>query len=151
MRIAIPIWEDKVSPVFDTALRLLVVEVENQKETSRFVYYIEEQDLTRKCHRIRNLDVDILICGAVSHPFLQILRASGLDVIQEISGQAEEVLEAYLQGNIFHSRFLMPGCRRARHRHGKKIRNQMQPKKQKQINRKGDCNVNREQELRLKS
>ena len=102
MRIAIPIWEDKVSPVFDTALRLLVVEVENLEEASRFIYYMDEQTLTRKCQSIRNLDVDILICGAVSHPFLQILRASGLDVIQEISGRAEEVLEAYLQGNVFH-------------------------------------------------
>ena len=118
MRIAIPIWEGKVSPVFDTALRLLVVEVENKKEAARFIYYIDEQDLTRRCRRLRNLEVDILICGAVSHPFLQMLLASGLDVIQQISGRAEEVLEAYLQGNIFPSRFLMPGCKRCQHRYG---------------------------------
>lgn len=116
MKIAIPIWEDKVSPVFDTALRLLVVEVENREEECRFVYFMDEQDLTRKCRRIRKLDVDILICGAVSHPFLNMLKASGVDVIQQISGRAEEVLEAYLRGDLFHSRFLMPGCKR--HGHG---------------------------------
>ena len=38
MKIAIPIWEgDKISPVLDTALRLLVVETENKSEVSRFV------------------------------------------------------------------------------------------------------------------
>jgi len=122
MKIAIPIWEDRISPVFDTALRLLVVEVEGKKEASRFVYYIGDEDLTRRCQHIRTLDVDLLICGAVSHPFLHMLLASGLEVIQQISGRAEEVLEAYLKGKIDNARFLMPGCKRHRCRHGKDIK-----------------------------
>jgi predicted Fe-Mo cluster-binding NifX family protein len=120
MRIAIPVWEDKVSPVLDTALKLLVVEVKGRREESRFVYHIDEHDLSYKCHRIRKLDLDILICGAVSHGFLQMLLGSGLDVIQEISGPAEDVLKAYLQGNIFQPRFLMPGCKRGLHRCGRR-------------------------------
>ena len=32
MKIAIPIWEGKVSPVFDTASRLLILHVEGNKE-----------------------------------------------------------------------------------------------------------------------
>ena len=119
MRIAIPVWEEKVSPVFDSALKLLVVEVKDNREESRFVYHIDESDLSQKCHRIRKLDLDILICGAVSHAFLQILLASGLDVIEEISGRAEDVLKAYLQDNIFQPRFLMPGCRGYRFGHGR--------------------------------
>ena len=119
MRIAIPVWEDKVSPVLDTALKLLVVEVKNQSEESRFVYHIDENDLSYKCQRIKKLELDILICGAVSHAFLQMLLASGLDVIQEISGLAEDVLHAYLKGNIFQPRFLMPGCKRGLHRCGR--------------------------------
>lgn len=120
MRIALPVWEDKVSPVLDTALKLLVVEVKDQREESRFVYHIDENDLSYKCHRIRKLELDILICGAVSHAFLQMLLASGLDVIQEISGPAEDVLNAYLQGNIFQPRFLMPGCKRGLRRCGRR-------------------------------
>jgi len=125
MKIAIPIWEDKVSPVFDTALRLLVVDVDGNKEASRFIYYIGEQDLARKCQHIRTLDLDLLICGAVSHPFLHMLLASGLEVIQQISGKAEEILEAYLKGNIYNARFLMPGCKRYRCRHAKEMGNSM--------------------------
>jgi predicted Fe-Mo cluster-binding NifX family protein len=67
------------------------------------------------------LDVDILICGAVSYTFLQMLQSSGLEVIQQISGQVEEVLKAYLKGNIYNTKFLMPGCKRYRSRHGKDI------------------------------
>ena len=129
MKVAIPIWEDKVSPVFDTSLRLLVVEVENRKEVSRFIYYMDEQDLTRKCSRISKLDVDTLICGAVSHPYLRMLLASGLEVIQQVSGRTEEVLEAYIQGKLFHSRFLMPGCKRYRYGMERKLGNYLQPEK----------------------
>jgi predicted Fe-Mo cluster-binding NifX family protein len=121
MKIAIPIWEDKVSPVFDTALRLLVVEVKDNKELSRFIYYIGDEDLTRRCQRIRTLNVDILICGAISQCFLHMLLSSGLNVIQQISGRVEEVLEAYIKGKIHNSKFLMPGCKRYRCRHGKDI------------------------------
>jgi predicted Fe-Mo cluster-binding NifX family protein len=121
MKIAIPIWEDKISPVFDTALRLLVVEVKGKEEASRFIYYIGDEDLTRRCQHIRTLNVDILICGAVSYTFLQMLQSSGLEVIQQISGRIEEVLKAYLKGNIYNTRFLMPGCKRYRCRHGKNI------------------------------
>lgn len=118
MRIALPLWEGKISPVFDTAIRLLVVDINEQREESRFLYYIDENDLTQKCHSIKKLDLDTLICGAVSQTFLKMLLASGLDVIQEISGPAEEVLEAYLKGDIFQPRFLMPGCKRGRRRCG---------------------------------
>jgi predicted Fe-Mo cluster-binding NifX family protein len=114
MRIAIPDWEGKVSPVFDTASRLLVVEVEDQGETSRFEIYLDEQDLSRRCFRMQGMEIDILICGAISRPFLRMLTACGIEVIPEISGLAEEVLQAYLKGNLFHSRFLMPGCKRNR-------------------------------------
>lgn len=112
MRIAIPIWEDKVSPVFDTALRLLVIDFEKDREASRLAYHIGEQDLSWKCHRIESLNPDVIICGAISHFFLNILRATGIEVIEHISGRTEEVLEAYLKGDIFNSRFLMPGCKK---------------------------------------
>ena len=120
MRIALPVWENKISPVFDTALKLLVVELKDMREESRFLYHIDESELSQKCQRIKKLELDTLICGAISQVFLQMLLASGLDVIQEISGPAEDVLEAYLKGNIFQPRFLMPGCKRGLRRCGKK-------------------------------
>lgn len=112
MRIAIPIWEDKVSPVFDTASRLLVIEFDNRQEVSRLVYDMGEEDLSWKCHRIKSLAPDVIICGAISHLFLYMLNVVDLDLIQHISGRTEEVLEAYLKGDIYNSRFLMPGCKR---------------------------------------
>lgn len=110
MRIAVPIWEDRVSPVFDTASRLLIIEAENQTETSRFETYLDEQDLYRRCFRIQNLGIDILICGAISRPYFRRLMATGVNIISGISGHLEDVLKAFLQGTLYQPRFSMPGC-----------------------------------------
>ena len=109
MKIAIPIWEDRISPVLDAASRLLIVEIVNKKEASRFETFFEGQELPYKCVRIRGLGIRTLICGAVSMSFSKMLEASGINIISGISGHPEAVLDAYLHGNLYHSKFLMPG------------------------------------------
>jgi len=113
MKIVLPVWEDKISPVFDTAMRLLVVEFDNWKEeVSRHAYHIGEGELSWKCHRIKELDPDVIICGAISHLFLNMLKGTGLPVIQNIAGKTEDIIEAYLKDDIYNARYLMPGCKR---------------------------------------
>ena len=114
MRMAIPIWEDKISPVLDTALRLLIVEVDGRSESSRSVISLEEQDLMRRCLRIKGLGVDIIICSAISQPFLKMLKAGGIEIIPEISGTPEDVLQAYMKGNLFSPKYMAPWCNRNR-------------------------------------
>ena len=114
MRIAVPTWENRISPVLDTASRLLIVEIVDQKEASRFEALLDEQDICRRCLRIQGLEIDILICGAISCPFLRLLMASDINIIYGISGNTEDVIAAYFDGTINHARFLMPGFRRNR-------------------------------------
>jgi len=110
MNVAIPIWEGRVSPVFDTASRLLVLQMDERDEKSRFETYLDEHDVTRKCARVQGLGVDVLICGAISWHFRRLLGASGIQVIPWISGPAEEVLDAFKKGALLNSKYLMPGC-----------------------------------------
>jgi predicted Fe-Mo cluster-binding NifX family protein len=109
MKIAIPVWEDKVSPVLDTASRLMVVELKEGGPSNRFEIYLDERDLSRRCMRIQDLCIDTLICGAVTRHFSEMLKALGIKIIQGVSGQPEAVLNAYLDGTLAHSKYLMPG------------------------------------------
>ena len=111
MRIAVSIWEDKVSPVLDTATKLLITESRTQKKGSRFEVFLIKKDLSQRCSFIRKLEIDVLICGAVSRIFSEMLKASGIKVISGISGPVEDVLEAYLNGDLPQPKFLMPGCK----------------------------------------
>lgn len=122
MRIAMPIWEGKISPVLDTASRLLVVEYDDRGEIARFEVYLEGDAPPGKWLRLHGMGIRTLICGAVSQSLLRTIDASGITVIPEIAGRAEEVIEAYARGRLNHSRFLMPGCRRRRARGESEIR-----------------------------
>jgi predicted Fe-Mo cluster-binding NifX family protein len=109
MRIAISIWEDKISPLLDTASKLLIIENKTQKESSRYEVHLLKQDISKKCRFMQSLHIDVLICGAVSRQFSEMLKASGIEVISGISGPARDVLETYQQGQPLHSKFFMPG------------------------------------------
>lgn len=109
MKIAVPVWEGKVSPVFDTASRLLILQVENNRETLRSERDMDERNLARRCSRIKTLNLDTLICAAISRYFYRMLVAADIEVIPWISGPVEEVLEAYMHDTLHHSKFLMPG------------------------------------------
>lgn len=111
MKIAVPIWEDKVSPVLDTAAKLLIVETLNQNEIGRTEALLDELEISRRCFRIRKLKIDVLICGAVSRTFSDMLAASGIHIIPGISGAVEEIVAAYFGGTLNQSKYLMPGCR----------------------------------------
>ncbi|MBW1714368.1 MAG: dinitrogenase iron-molybdenum cofactor biosynthesis protein [Deltaproteobacteria bacterium] len=109
MKIAIPTWNGRVSPVFDAASRLVVVEVGEEGEYSRFETDISEYFPPSKTMRLTGLGVDTLICGAISKPLANMVTTAGINLIAWISGQVEDVLHAFLQGNLFDVQFMMPG------------------------------------------
>ncbi len=109
MRIAVPVWGDKISPVLDTASRLQVFELVENTWLTEFETFLKEKEISKRCSRILKLKVDAIICGAVSRYMSDILAAAGIKIIAGIAGCYTEVLEAYQEGRLFCDRFLMPG------------------------------------------
>ncbi|MFO8165445.1 MAG: NifB/NifX family molybdenum-iron cluster-binding protein [Thermodesulfobacteriota bacterium] len=110
MKIAIPTWNGRISPVFDTASRLLVVEIKEKSEVARFETDISEHFLPGKTMRLTGLEIDTLICGAISRPLAYMITTAGIKLIPWIAGQVEEILEAFLKDNLFDPQYIMPGC-----------------------------------------
>jgi predicted Fe-Mo cluster-binding NifX family protein len=133
MRIAIPTWQGRVSPVFDTAQQLLIVEAADGVETGRHVEALRQEMAPQRAARIRELGIEVLICGAISWPLADMVAAAGVGLVPFINGECEQVLTAYLADRLPSPQFLMPGCcgrgrgrgfgpgagmGRGRHRHG---------------------------------
>ena len=110
MKVAIPTWEGKISPVFDVARYLLVVNIKEGAEISRHKEALPEMEVTRRAKHITGLGVDSLICGAISRPLEMLLLSSGVKVISQICGPVEEVLKEFLSGQMTFKAFQMPGC-----------------------------------------
>jgi predicted Fe-Mo cluster-binding NifX family protein len=110
MKLAIPTWNSRVSPVFDVAQRLLVVTLDGDGEVGRAEAAIQETQLADRAKRVTQLGVDVLICGAISMPLEAMLVSTGMRVIPHTCGTVEEVLQAFASGRLTDETFLMPGC-----------------------------------------
>lgn len=116
MTVAMPIWENRISPVFDASRRLLVVALEDGRETDRYDVSLDEESSPARARRILDLGVDVLICGGISRSLSALLIDLRVEVIPWVSGSPEQVLAAYLLDGLSSPRFTMPGCRRHRGR-----------------------------------
>ena len=110
MRVAVPTWANRVSPVFDVARQLVVTEIENGAVVSRNEAQIEETEPMTRAKRVADLGVSVLICAAISMPLEVMLASAGVRVIPHTCGPVEDVLRAFVSGRLTDQAFLMPGC-----------------------------------------
>jgi predicted Fe-Mo cluster-binding NifX family protein len=110
MRLAIPTRNDRVSPVFDSAGQVLLVDLDGGEERARCIAPLPADPLPARVTRLQELGVAVLICGGVSRPLRQLIEANGIRVYPWIAGPTDEVLKAYRQGRLHDAQWLMPGC-----------------------------------------
>lgn len=122
-KVAIPIWDERISPVLDSAACLAVFDVEDDLEPQRQLINIPQAHFTLKAKYIADLKVDTILCGAISRPLRGILIRRGINVYPWLTGEVMDVLQAYLSGELASERFALPGCRRrGRYRQGRRNR-----------------------------
>jgi predicted Fe-Mo cluster-binding NifX family protein len=118
MRVAIPLWQGRVSPVFDEANRILLVDVSEKQEQRRQEESLTTRNPFERAQMLPKLGVDLLICGMISQTQQTALASAGIRIIPHICGPMEEVIAAFLEDRIENGALLMPGCggcKRMRH------------------------------------
>jgi predicted Fe-Mo cluster-binding NifX family protein len=110
MRIAVPYWQGRVSPVFDVARNILLIDVQNGLELRRNKKPLVQKDVLARAKRVSQFGVDVLICGAISRLSELTLSSLGVKVIAHICGPVEDVIKAYVSDRLTENSFLMPGC-----------------------------------------
>jgi len=109
MKVAIAVWEDRVSSVLDFSQQLVVVEFDAGGETSRVQMALPEQNALTRLVRLRELGIDVLICGAVSQPLASAFTTSGVQLLPYVTGGVDDVLRAYQTGELGLPQFRLPG------------------------------------------
>ena len=77
MKIAIPQWKNRVSPVFDVAGTFILIEIEEGHEQRREKNSFQPGEAFNRVGMLRQLGVEVLICGAVSRPLEGDLVSAG--------------------------------------------------------------------------
>lgn len=110
MIVAVPVWQDRVSPVFDTASRLLVVHQQCGQEVERREFTLGALEVLALARSVIELRVEVLLCAAISEPLRQALERGGVRVETHLCGEVDALLAAFANGNWRTSEFKMPGC-----------------------------------------
>lgn len=110
MRIAIPVWNSRVSPVFDVARTIRVTDIDGEDGGAN-------QPATHALNPVRpvatltELGVDVLVCSAISAPLAAALSASEIEVISDICGAPDEIIASLAAGDETLDGFRAPGSR----------------------------------------
>jgi predicted Fe-Mo cluster-binding NifX family protein len=122
MRVAIPQWQGRISPVLDSSSDLLLIDVDAGHEVRREERQLPTKNPLARALEIADFGVETVICGAISAPMEARLVSNGVRVIGFICGTVDEVLQAFLHGDLARPAFAMPGCQGRRGKGGKGMR-----------------------------
>ena len=119
MRIALTVWNGRIAPVFDVAGTVRLVEHDGEGfADDQTVVLPKESGMISRIDALIAMEIDVLVCGAVSRPVHRMIASSGIRVHSFVSGETDEVLEALLAGKLEEKPFCMPGCGMGRNRQG---------------------------------
>lgn len=114
MRLGIPVWRGEVSPVFDVAGKLLVIDVEDGREAARRVVQLGAPDESERADHLAALGIDVLVCGMITGALEQLLTAAGVRVVSLVCGPVEQVARVIITGGQMPPECLVPGYTRPR-------------------------------------
>ncbi|MEE4270649.1 MAG: NifB/NifX family molybdenum-iron cluster-binding protein [Thermoanaerobaculales bacterium] len=111
MRIAIPVWNGRVSPVFDVARTICVADIDGElgEPNPRAIHALNP---VRPVSTLTDLGIDLLACSAISAPLASAMSAAGIEVISDICGSPDEIIEALAAGGDGLEGLRSPGSRR---------------------------------------
>ena len=113
MKVAVPNWRGRVSPVLDVAEQVLLIDLDNRGNAGgRRTERLESAAPHDRARRLTELGVDVVVCGAISSPLETLLVAGGIRVFPLICGDVDEVVQAFRDGTLDDERFAMPGSTR---------------------------------------
>ncbi|MFC1562872.1 NifB/NifX family molybdenum-iron cluster-binding protein [candidate division KSB1 bacterium] len=112
MKIAVPIYENRISPRFDCANKFLVVSVDNGEIVDKDNLVLSSINPIHRVNELVNFNIDTLICGAINEFTYGMISSKGIDVIPWVTGDVAEVLDLFLNGELMPGMTFFPDGRR---------------------------------------
>lgn len=99
-KIAIPRFGENVAPCFGFSATVSIFDVAGDDVVGHHDFVLQSKRELDRVRLLRDQEVDTLICGGLQDRFEDIIQASGIHVISWVAGNVEELLEAFLHGQL---------------------------------------------------
>lgn len=111
-RVAIPIFESRVSPVLDSCARMLVIDFESGREVGRQEIFLDKMSVPERLAVLARLHIRKIICAGVSDMMCRLLESKKIEPVSGIAGEVEKIICAYCSDSLDDPCFCMPGKRK---------------------------------------
>lgn len=111
MKIALTVWGNRISPVFDASDTLLVAEIKNKQIIKKYYQQFDPVYMIFLDH-FKNSGGSFLVCGAISKAAEERIIQTGIKLLAFITGNSDEILNLYLNSKRIPNSFFMPGTAR---------------------------------------
>ena len=108
-RVAVPVFESRVSPVLDSCHRLVIVDIKRHREVTRREISLENLTLIQRLELFTRWGISKIICAGVSDVMCRVLEGSNIALISGVAGDIEKIIDAYICNRLDDSCFIMPG------------------------------------------
>ncbi len=110
MRIAITIWGNRISPVFDAARTLLVAQIENRMILKKSYTHFDPDSPRDLIRILKKMETTTLICGAISTEPADFIVENNIKLISFVTGNALDFLDSFATRQAIEKGHMMPGC-----------------------------------------
>jgi predicted Fe-Mo cluster-binding NifX family protein len=100
VKVAIPMFGERVSPRFDCAASFLLVEIEHGEVLNRRELDASGWGADERTKRLVALGVKVLLCGGIDRGSTASLRSEGIMVYSRLAGPIERSLNCFLQDGL---------------------------------------------------
>jgi predicted Fe-Mo cluster-binding NifX family protein len=100
MKIAIPLFRDRISPRFDVCPEIWILELNHGEVMSQERWPVETFDVQQRIDQLTSKGVDKIICGGIDSFCMDQLENRGINVIHNVAGEAREALNLFIRGML---------------------------------------------------
>jgi len=110
LKIAITVWGNRISPVFDAASTLFIAHIENRTIIKKSYTSFNPTVPSDLVKLLKKMQVSVLICGAISTKPADLIVENDIKLISFVTGNALKLLDNFARKQTIEKTFMMPGC-----------------------------------------
>ena len=97
MKIAVPLFKERISPHFGSSSKVLLIEVQGNTVYQEAVWDIDGEGPMDMARRLMELKVEEIVCGGIQDYLKQWLMGKGVVVVDNQEGAARSVVHQLLE------------------------------------------------------